>query len=225
MSALQLRRQDQIDQFDSLNSNRFAQVHPYVGYVEEPRADSGFAPYRGGPAVPVSEYGYIDDKLPFRLEGPAGSSSGSWVDRSRVTSPSTGPGVSEAELAKDSRFAGKELVFVNLALGGYKQPQQLMTLAYLLSLGAEFDVILNIDGFNEVARRRRSRSGSNSQFPAFPRSWRTRIASQRHEPGSQPEQAVAARRRASRLGPAVRPQPLALFDRVQPRLGTARPPA
>ena len=81
----------------------------------------------------------------------------------------------EVELAKDTRFAHKELVFVNLALGGYKQPQQLMTLAYLLSLGAEFDLILNIDGFNEVALDE-FENGAEKLFPAFPRGWRTRIA-------------------------------------------------
>ena len=37
------------------------------------------------------------------------------------------------------------------SLGGYKQPQQLLTLAYYISLGAEFDTVINIDGFNEVA--------------------------------------------------------------------------
>ena len=42
-------------------------------------------------------------------------------------------------------------MFVNLALFGYKQPQQLTTLAYLMSIGGQFDLVLNIDGFNEVA--------------------------------------------------------------------------
>jgi hypothetical protein len=36
-------------------------------------------------------------------------------------------------------------------LGGYKQPQQLLILNYILSLGQEFDFVINIDGFNEVA--------------------------------------------------------------------------
>jgi hypothetical protein len=34
---------------------------------------------------------------------------------------------------------------------GYKQPQQLLVLAYFLSIGQTFDVVINIDGFNEVA--------------------------------------------------------------------------
>jgi len=34
---------------------------------------------------------------------------------------------------------------------GYKQPQQLIVLAYFLSIGQRFDLVVNIDGFNEVA--------------------------------------------------------------------------
>ncbi len=80
----------------------------------------------------------------------------------------------EEALAQDPRFAGKQFVFVNLALPGYKQPQQLMTLAYLLSLGAEFDMIVNIDGFNEVALDEFENS-EKYLFPAFPRLWQARI--------------------------------------------------
>jgi hypothetical protein len=36
-------------------------------------------------------------------------------------------------------------------MGGFKQPQHLMTLNYLLSLGAYFDLVMTIDGFNEIA--------------------------------------------------------------------------
>ena len=34
---------------------------------------------------------------------------------------------------------------------GYKQPQQLLVLSYFLSIGQTFDLVVNIDGFNEVA--------------------------------------------------------------------------
>jgi len=48
-------------------------------------------------------------------------------------------------------FANKEIIVLNFGNGGYKQPQQLLILNYFLALGQEFDLILNIDGFNEVA--------------------------------------------------------------------------
>jgi hypothetical protein len=40
---------------------------------------------------------------------------------------------------------------VNYAQGGYKQPQQLQTLSYFMALGQEFDAVVNLDGFNEMA--------------------------------------------------------------------------
>jgi hypothetical protein len=57
--------------------------------------------------------------------------------------------------AKELRAAlalpGKAARLLCLAAGGYKQPQQLLALTYLLAQGAHFDLVLNIDGFNEVA--------------------------------------------------------------------------
>ena len=71
------------------------------------------------------------------------------------------------ELAKAS---GREIRLVSLGMGGYKQPQQLMTLAYLYSLGAEFDLVINIDGFNEVALPPTELT-PRGVFPLYPRDW------------------------------------------------------
>lgn len=40
---------------------------------------------------------------------------------------------------------------VNFAISGYKQPQQLFLLAELLLLNTPLDIVVNLDGFNEVA--------------------------------------------------------------------------
>ncbi|MCU0285872.1 MAG: hypothetical protein MUF15_05685 [Acidobacteria bacterium] len=53
-------------------------------------------------------------------------------------------------LQANSFFADKEIIYLNYALGGYKQPQQLQVLTYFQSIGQELDMVLNIDGFNEV---------------------------------------------------------------------------
>lgn len=47
-------------------------------------------------------------------------------------------------------FADKEIVYLNFALGGYKQPQQLQILTYFLGSGQQMDMVINIDGFNEL---------------------------------------------------------------------------
>src|SRR5215470_9194199 len=43
------------------------------------------------------------------------------------------------------RFANRRIRILPLALGGHKQPQQLMILAYYLALGQPLDVIVNVD--------------------------------------------------------------------------------
>jgi hypothetical protein len=172
--AMQDRRRERVNRSSALGTGAFAQVHPYVGYVEEPREDSGVHRLVDGQPVPVSSFGYMDDRPPIQTRGP-----------DRVVVGITGGSVAclfaingtrrlEAELAGHPTFAGKRFVFVNLALAGYKQPQQLMTLGYLMTLGAEFDIILNIDGFNEVALHELE-NASHKVFPAFPRSWQARI--------------------------------------------------
>lgn len=55
------------------------------------------------------------------------------------------------KLNKAPEFSNKKIVVLNFANGGYKQPQQLLILSYFLALGQKFDLVVNIDGFNEVA--------------------------------------------------------------------------
>ncbi|GHA08677.1 hypothetical protein GCM10008090_18180 [Arenicella chitinivorans] len=73
-------------------------------------------------------------------------------------------------------FKDKEVVVYNMAMGAYKQPQQLMQLSYYLALGAEFDVVINLDGFNELAATYYGWRDSGLH-PAFPKSWNHRVSS------------------------------------------------
>ena len=45
---------------------------------------------------------------------------------------------------------GKRIVLLNFGLPAGKQPQQLLILSYLVSLGQHFDLVINIDGFGEL---------------------------------------------------------------------------
>jgi hypothetical protein len=56
-----------------------------------------------------------------------------------------------ATLGTHEFFKGREIVPLCFSHEGYKQPQQLLVLAYFLSIGQQFDLVVNIDGFNEVA--------------------------------------------------------------------------
>ena len=57
----------------------------------------------------------------------------------------------EETLRRSAAFTNREPVTLCFSHEGYKQPQQLLVLSYFLSIGQPFDLVINIDGFNEVA--------------------------------------------------------------------------
>ena len=68
----------------------------------------------------------------------------------------------------------RQPVVVGLANGGVKQPQQAIVVANNLLLGGEFDIIVNLDGFNEIIKS----AGANPEngfFPFFPIHWRNLV--------------------------------------------------
>ena len=139
-------------------------LHPYVGYV--------YLPEKNTPGQ-ISEYGYRDRQPPFHRRSDdkviIGVVGGSVAEQFALN----GARRLMEVLQESPQFASKQLVVVNVAIRGYKQPQQLLTITWLLTLGAEFDMIINIDGFNEVALHEKE-NGSRKVFPAFPRSWYVR---------------------------------------------------
>jgi hypothetical protein len=56
-----------------------------------------------------------------------------------------------AGLVEDRVAEADRIRILNLGLGGYKQPQQLNLLGQMMLLGVPFDVVINLDGFNEAA--------------------------------------------------------------------------
>lgn len=122
-------------------------LHPYFGYVQKPGPD-----FR--PGFKYNNYGFISPyDYPYKktnsnqvivgvLGGSVASNYSIYEIQNRIL---------ETKLQKLPQFKDKELIIISLAIGGYKQPQQLLTLNYMLSLGQKFDFVVNIDGFNEVA--------------------------------------------------------------------------
>ncbi len=123
-------------------------LHPYMGYVRNPlhlprRVEQRLAD------VSINEFGFL---------GPSPLAA-KHADVARVVV--TGGSVAEGlfvysgewlahELEASGAFDGRSVELVSLAIAGFKQPQQLIAVSYLLLLGAEFDAVVNIDGFNEV---------------------------------------------------------------------------
>ena len=64
---------------------------------------------------------------------------------------------------------GRPIVVLGHGREAFQQPQQVMLLAYLYSLGLRPDVVVNLDGFNEVGIGMFNHSaGQNPLFPAQP---------------------------------------------------------
>jgi hypothetical protein len=132
-------------------------IHPYVGYVRDFGDEEKNQKTLGFPTLAAPMVKKAPDRLNVAVVG--GS-------------------VAEYQ-SKFIEKALKEVTKINLAVvglaaGGYKQPQQLLILNYLLSLGAEYDLVINIDGFNDIVlpMAENYKAGVN---PFFPRSWHLRM--------------------------------------------------
>ena len=135
-------------------------VHPYTGYIRD-----------YNPAF-RRNYGYDTDNAPVQKRG-----------KDHVLVGLFGGSVAmhlhhalDKALAKALADAGdtRQLKLVNFALGGYKQPQQLNTLTYFLAMGAEFDLVINLDGFNELTLPYADNLPEGVS-PYFPRLWHQRV--------------------------------------------------
>jgi hypothetical protein len=131
-------------------------IHPYFGYVASPTTPR------------ANKYGFFGQE-PMATRGPdvalvavfGGSVADQLVER--------GGDVLRDALAERAPYQGRRVELINLALGGYKQPQQLLVLATLLALGAQFDAVINLDGFNEIdGAKDNLQDGVN---PFFPYTW------------------------------------------------------
>ncbi|MBZ0115656.1 MAG: hypothetical protein K8H88_01585 [Sandaracinaceae bacterium] len=137
-------------------------VHPYLGYVTDP---SAWGPEGDTPPLAFTRPLFeprSDRRLVVLVVG--GSVAG-------AVGPALGRALGQTHArASDPR----ELVYVNIAFGGFKQPQQLQALSYLYSLGAHVDVVINIDGFNEVVLSWLD-NASRGVHPVYPRQWDMRF--------------------------------------------------
>jgi hypothetical protein len=163
--------QNDVASGESVSDGAFETIHPYLGWVHNPQNPG--QENVGARKTPVNHLGFRDDgESVYRraddvfIVGIAGGSVAfqfSWAAEELL----------KKRLAEHLRVRGRRIQFVRLALSGYKQPQQLMAYSYLTTLGAEFDLIINIDGFNETALGIRENAEADTAL-AYPRSWHAR---------------------------------------------------
>ncbi len=148
-------------------------IHPYIGMVLQPKDDASQPTVDG--ELHTTEFGFVDSGPPIHrrsqdrvIVGIVGGSVAMQLAKNATS-------VLEKQLAELPQFSGRSFKFVRLAVGGYKQPQQLMTINYLLTLGAEFDIIINLDGVNESALPKMD-NVSFGVSAAYPRKWGEMVA-------------------------------------------------
>ena len=155
-----------------LRSYDHAAIHPYLGYVEDPaRAGRWIASGSDSISVdlgfPANAANLLEPSTPDRtiVLVTGGSVAGLMASRAKTL---------EKQLGRLPRLAGREVRVVLAATGGFKQPQQLMALNYLLLFGAAPDLVINVDGFNEVALPPVDLI-PRGIHPAYPRLWAHRV--------------------------------------------------
>ena len=136
-----------------------AAIHPYFGFMYKPNVDMATRL----PHVTFNNHGFLQSsdyvrRNPACCTYPSVRSEpnevivgvfGGSVAASLAVRMQEDPTFAKA-LNAIPRFANRPIRILSFALGGHKQPQQLMILTYYLSLGQPFDLVINADGINEL---------------------------------------------------------------------------
>jgi len=126
-----------------------ADVHPYLGFCYNP--DFRGKMLRGEDAATDWDFTDQANRPTVRKRGPGKVVVGILGASVASIFAAQGTEALARELKRSPQFSDKEIEFVSLSIGSFKQPQQLMAFNYALAMGAEFDVLVNLDGLNEVA--------------------------------------------------------------------------
>jgi hypothetical protein len=148
-------------------------VHPFLGYVTDP-AINELAERREAGELLVDGQGFFSG----------------WGAPEPVAEDALRVGVFGGSVAFVMAFAARAELTLGLegeesspqrtvsvrvgALGGYKQPQQLMSLAWLLAGGERFDIVINLDGFNDIALAVNDNVAGDIN-PFYPARWSARL--------------------------------------------------
>jgi hypothetical protein len=142
--------------------------HPFMGFVYDPESPRLLAA-QGRGALPLTDHGFFSLPPPPPGKGEelsVGVFGGSVAAYFSVD----GREAMTRVLHADPALRSKRVRVYSVALGGFKQPQMMAALAYLMAQGQYFDVVVELDGFNEVAISFLDYKKSGT-FLAYPRDW------------------------------------------------------
>lgn len=143
-------------------------LHPYLGFVRNFRKKRHIFDERII-QTPVNKFGFfgpspveVQKDEEFRIVITGGSVATQLYIYSRDRLIKT--------LEENPKFKNKKIKIISFALGGMKQPQQLIALNWFLALGSDFDIFINLDGFNEVVLPQTDNIPVGV-YPFYPRKW------------------------------------------------------
>lgn len=147
-------------------------VHPFTGWCVDPQISKGDEVF--GKHLPVNQFGFIDDQESVQRRGDdrliIGITGGSVAWQMTVGADD----VIRDVLRQSPLLHDRDIRILRIGLSGYKQPQQLMTANWLMALGGEFDAIVNLDGYNELALSITD-NYMRKIHTAYPRAWNARM--------------------------------------------------
>jgi hypothetical protein len=143
-------------------------IHPYYGYIMNPIHN---ADWLAAIDDPVNAYGFFGDVSPIQPRDPKKLIVAITGGSVATYAAAWGRQAFIEGLSKIRRFAGRKIVLLNLGSAAYKQPQQLMVISDLLSQGGHIDLLIDFDGFNEIALPQAHDAFGQGASPFFPQRW------------------------------------------------------
>jgi hypothetical protein len=143
--------------------------HPFFGFTYDPENEL-LRSLQGRGALSLDEHGFFE--LPSLPQARAGRPfdvalfGGSMAAYACID----GRVALENALRAVPELRGRPLRLSCFALGGFKQPQTVAALNYLTVLGRSFDVVIVLDGFNDLVLPFNEHKFKGT-FPAYPRDW------------------------------------------------------
>ena len=138
-------------------------LHPFTGYVNAP--GSGIKHYD----EKMNRFGYAGDDDMFVIADDdyvVAITGGSLAMRLFLDQRE----LIQQEVSQLEGIPVETVKVLCLGMSGFKQPQSLMAVVYFLSLGGRLDLLINVDGFNELNRLKKN------LHPSYPTTWPRSVA-------------------------------------------------
>jgi hypothetical protein len=147
-------------------------IHPYYGYVTNPAIAADIP--RGLTGSPINQFGFFGREVQIQPRDPGTlvvAVVGGSVAAQLALPAYAGEALQKA-LKGIPAFRDQRIVIVDLANGGFKQPQGLIIVNDIVSRGGHIDLLIALDGFNEIAAPDEYGNVRDGISPFYPQSWR-----------------------------------------------------